>query len=140
MLKRIILALAVLLLPASFAAAEPSAADREAIRSVIEQQLNAFQRDDANEAFSYASPTIKQKFGDPANFMEMVREGYETVYRPGAVEFRKLGMVHGRLAQRVFMTGPDGRAMIAFYFMEKQEDGSWRIDGVRMMPAPDAAV
>jgi hypothetical protein len=37
----------------------------EKIRGVIEQQLQAFQRDDAEAAFSYASPSIRKVVPDP---------------------------------------------------------------------------
>jgi hypothetical protein len=121
-------------------AAAANGDDKAAIRNVIESQLDAFQRDDAREAFSYASPTIQEKFGTPTRFMSMVRSGYQAVYRPRAVEFRGLSERRGRLAQRVFFVGPDGRAVIAIYFMEQQDDGTWRIDGVQMTEAPDEAV
>jgi hypothetical protein len=134
------LLLAVPLVAATARAESPSAADRSAIQSVIERQIDAFQRDDARAAFDFASPTIREKFGDAQTFMNMVRRGYAPVYRPQAVEFRQLGEVHGRLAQRVFMIGPQGRGVVAFYFMERQPDGTWRIDGVHIAPAADEAV
>jgi hypothetical protein len=146
-LQRLGLAALVLVLPlaavtvAAPARAEaPSASDQSAIRSVIERQIDAFQRDDARAAFDFASPMIREKFGDAQTFLNMVRRGYAPVYRPQAVEFRQLGEVHGRLAQRVFLIGPEGRGVVAFYFMEKQPDGTWRIDGVYIAPAADKAV
>ena len=39
--------------------------DRSLIRSVIERQLQASQRDDAVEAFTFASPGIQQQFQTP---------------------------------------------------------------------------
>jgi len=132
------LALALILaVPAGAGAAE---ADRAAIRSVIEQQLDAFRRDDAREAFTYASPTIREKFGDPATFMRMVRQSYRPVYRPSAVEFRNLARQDGRMAQHVFIVGPEGRAVIAVYLMAQQDEGTWRIDGVYLTDVPDEAV
>jgi hypothetical protein len=122
-------------------AATDAAGDRKAaIRNVIEQQLEAFRRDDAGAAFAHASPTIQQKFGDPAAFMRMVREGYRPVYRPQAVEFRSLAQAGSRMAQHVFLVGPEGRAVIAVYLMAKQADGGWRIDGVYLEDAADEAV
>ncbi|MGH8719799.1 MAG: DUF4864 domain-containing protein, partial [Burkholderiales bacterium] len=40
---------------------------------VIEQQLQTFQRDDAEAAFSYASPNIRKLFQTSANFIAMVK-------------------------------------------------------------------
>ena len=115
---------------ASFAvtAEAPDPADAAAIRSVIEGQLNAFMADNAPQAFSYASPAIQSIFKDPDTFMSMVRAGYQPVYRPQEVEFRDLAPVEGRWTQRVLVVGPDGVPVVAQYIMEKQPDGSWRID------------
>ena len=64
--------------------------DRRAIRDVIERQLQAFLRDDGTAAFSYASPHIQGIFQTPENFMAMVKNGYQPVYRPQAVTFRDI--------------------------------------------------
>ena len=106
----------------------PDSGDAAAIRSVIERQLQAFRADDAPQAFSYASPAIQSIFKDPDTFMSMVRAGYQPVYRPREYEFRDLVALEGRWTQRVLVVGPDGVPVIAQYVMERQPDGSWRID------------
>ena len=109
--------------------ASPDPSDAAAIRHVIEGQLNAFRTDDGTQAFAYASPAIQSIFKNPDTFMSMVRAGYQPVYRPREVEFRDLVPLEGRWTQRVLVVGPDGVPVVAQYFMEKQPDGSWRIDG-----------
>ncbi len=118
-------------------AGELGGQDRGAIRQVIESQLAAFQRDDAAGAFAFASPKIQQMFGDPATFMTMVRTGYEPVYRPRRFEFLDLRALQGQPAQEVFFVGPDGREVLAIYVMDRQPDGSWRIDGVYLVRPED---
>ncbi len=144
MIKSLFLAVAFVL-TASFSALKAEEApvptsDQTAIRSVIEAQLEAFQRDDGQTAFSYASPTIKQIFGTPERFMSMVRSGYPAVYRPQATEFRKLHQEGPTLVQEIRFVGPDGQAVIALYSLVKQPDGNWLIDGVVIIPAPEQAV
>jgi ketosteroid isomerase-like protein len=120
------------LLPArGFSADEAtlSAADRDAIRQVITQQLEAFQRDDAVEAFSYASPSIQAQFETPAAFITMVRDAYEPVYRPRSTLFLEPMVVSGQVAQPVQVVGPDEELRVAYYLMERQPDGTWRIAG-----------
>ncbi len=118
----------------ALAAAEPlGAGDRQTIRSIIQSQLNAFQRDDGHEAFSYASPGIRQSFQNPEIFMAMVRGGYAAVYRPRAVEFLETLVKDGRTVQMMRFVGPDGVAVIAMYAMERQPDGTWRIGGVVLL-------
>lgn len=106
-----------------------AAGDAEAIRNVIEHQLQAFRADDGQQAFSYASPAIQSIFKSPDAFMSMVKAGYRPVYRPREVEFRDLVAMEGRWTQRVLVVGPDGVPVIVQYVMERQPDGSWRIDG-----------
>ncbi|MCW5751405.1 MAG: DUF4864 domain-containing protein [Alphaproteobacteria bacterium] len=118
-------------------AAEPTAAENQAIRQVIERQLQAFQRDDGEGAFVHAAPSIRAIFGTAERFMAMVRSGYAPVYRPREVEFRRRMEVEGKPAQEVFLVGPDGRPVIALYVMERQADGRWLIAGCYLLPAPD---
>ena len=129
-------------LPVAVRAEDPAVgpADAAAIRAVISDQLGAFLRDDRTAAFADASPTIQQIFHDPETFMQMVRSAYQPVYRSSSVEFRELGMVEGRLVQRVYMVGPDGVAVLADYEMQRQPDGTWRINGCSIERAPDQGV
>ena len=115
------------------------AADRAAIRQVIEGQLDAFRRDDGVAAFSFASPSIRRMFGTADIFMDMVRRGYQPVYRPRWVEFRDLVEADGKTIQPVFVVGPDNVAVMALYVMERQPDGAWLIDGCYLVPAKDKA-
>ncbi len=121
-------------------AQEPSklgTSERGAIREVIESQLAAFQRDDAAGAFAFASPKIQEMFGDPATFMQMVRAGYQPVYRPRSFEFQDVIDVRGQPAQEVFFVGPDGGEVLGIYIMDQQPDGRWRIDGVYLVKPED---
>ncbi len=112
-------------------------ADKQAIRMVIEEQLGAFQRDDAQAAFAQASPNIQAIFQTPDRFMAMVRGGYPPVYRPRQVEFRDIVDIDGAPTQRVFIIGPDGAPVMALYPMELQADGTWKIGGCYLIPAAD---
>jgi len=113
-----------------------SDADRAAIRQVIQAQVDAFRRDDGDAAFGLASPTIQGMFGSPEIFMDMVRQGYQPVYRPRAFDFREIVDMHGQPAQKVDVIGPDGRPVIAIYPMRQLPDGTWRIDGC-FLQAPE---
>jgi hypothetical protein len=110
-------------------AGEPTAADRAAIREIIQQQIEAFRRDDGEAAFGFASPAIRGMFGASDVFMDMVRSGYRPVYRPRNFEFGALVTLDGKPTQKVDIVGPDGRPVVALYVMTQLPDGSWRIDG-----------
>lgn len=69
-----LLLLALLLPPLLAWGQQPvPAAEAGAIRQVIEAQIAAFRRDDAEGAFALATPGIRAAFGTAANFLEMVR-------------------------------------------------------------------
>ncbi len=107
------------------------------IRGVIERQLAAFERDDAQGAFAFASPGIRRRFGDPETFLDMVRRHYPPVYRPHGVAFGALRDSPRGLLQEVLLSGPDGRPVTALYVMERQPDGSWKVDGVYLLEGSD---
>lgn len=99
------------------------------IRSVIEYQLAAFKKDDAQGAFAFASPAIQAQFVTPENFMQMVKTSYRAVYRPRSVFFEKITTIQGNITQPVLLLAPDGIPLRALYFMEKQPNNIWRING-----------
>ena len=103
-----------------------------AIESVIGDQIEAFRRDDGVRAFGLASPMIQGMFQTPETFMAMVAHGYPPVFRPREVRYGALVTVDGVLTQQVHLIGPDGRAYLALYAMEKQADGSWKINGCEL--------
>jgi hypothetical protein len=112
-------------------------ADAAAIQRVIRGQMDAFKIDDWTAAFAYAAPAIREKFQSPQIFSQMVTQGYQPVYRPKGVEFRALKASELGPTQEVFVIGPDGLAYIAYYTMEKQPDGTWRISGCYLVRAED---
>ncbi|HUH83663.1 MAG TPA: DUF4864 domain-containing protein [Stellaceae bacterium] len=126
---------ALLLLAGAVAhAADIADADRGQIKSVIEQQLAAFARDDAAAAFGFASPGIQRQFGSADTFMAMVRSDYRAVYRPRSVSFGELERVADNLVQIVDLIGPAGESVRALYIMERDGEGAWRITGVSLVP------
>ena len=111
-----------------------TAADEAAIAAVIRQQLDAFQADDAERAFSFASPGVQEQFQTAERFMAMVQSQYEPVYRPQSVEFGDLEFVRSSPVQRVTVLGPAGAWTTAYYQMERQADDTWRISGCVLVP------
>jgi hypothetical protein len=110
--------------------------DRAAIRRVIEAQIEALRRDDADEAFTYAAPAVRELFGTPERFFEMVKNIYAPLYRPRSVTFLELERIAGEHTQKVLVVGSDGAPRLAMYLMARQPDGSWKILGCVLRPFP----
>lgn len=110
-------------------------ADRTAIQGVIGRQLDAFRHDDAAGAYGLAAPRIQRMFPTAEIFLDMVRRSYPPVYRPLMQEFSELALREGQVMQEVELVGPDGRAVVAIYTMERAPDGTWLIAGCAMIPS-----
>ena len=115
-------------------------ADKAAIQKVVEGQLLALRQDDSVQAFFYASPRIQQRFRSPVKFLNMVKEAYPVVYHPRDVQLRKVESTEEGAIQQVFFFGERGEPVLGFFQMEKQEDGSWKVNGCRLTPAPDISI
>ncbi|MEM9231047.1 MAG: DUF4864 domain-containing protein [Pseudomonadota bacterium] len=100
------------------------------IQSVIQSQINAFQSDDFETAFTFASPMIQGIFGSSERFGQMVRQGYPMVWRPAGVEYTALTERGGVLYQNVLITDQAGQLHLLEYEMIQTSDG-WEINGVQ---------
>ena len=105
----------------------PKPQDWRAIRGTIARQIDAFRRDDATTAFSYAAPSVRKQFRTPGEFMRMVRAGYRAVYRPRAFRFLDPFTVSGQVIQPLEVVTQDDAVMVAYYVMEHQPDRTWKI-------------
>ncbi len=106
-----------------------SDAETAEIRSVVRQQLNAIERNDAEMAFAFATPGVQEAFGTSERFLYMVRRGYGALYRPRHIEFLEMTVVNGEVVQPVRLVAPDGTVEVALYEMQLQTDNQWRING-----------
>lgn len=119
-----------------FALASPARADEVgAAQDVIRAQEQAFSRDDAASAYSYAAPAIRQIFPQADIFMSMVQSKYAPVYRHRSFEFGEAQSDGGRIAQRVHIVDANGEAWEALYTLERQADGSLKITGCALLKA-----
>ncbi len=116
-----------------------SSDDSNGIRSVILEQIEAFRQDDGTAAFAIAAPEIQTKFVDPERFMAIVAAVYPQVYRPQKVTFLDLNKTGDDVVQKVLLTGPNGRLVIALYQMI-EINGHWRIKGCVLITPPEKAI
>ena len=124
------------LLPAEVSAAPDgrlSSTDVSEIRAVINRQIDAFRRDDAQGAFALVSPTVQQSFGSPEKFLDVVRMAYRAVFRPAAVAFLDMMVLGDEVVQQVQVTDRAGLVWVAYYAMQRQRDGSWKTNGCHLV-------
>ena len=131
---RLALLLTLLLVFATPARAD----DIAAAKSVISAQEQAFGRDDAAAAYSYAAPAIRERFPGADIFMSMVRNAYTPVYRHRSFEFGEATVEGDSIAQRVHITDANGEIWEALYTLEREPDGSLKITGCTLLKAGQA--
>jgi hypothetical protein len=122
-----------LLAPPAAAAESITTRDAVAIRAVIQQQISAFKRDDAQEAFALASPGVRRSFRTADRFLDVVRMAYRAVYRPSQVVFLEMVVLGDDVVQAVQVVDHAGKIWVAYYGMQRQDDGSWRTNGCHLV-------
>ena len=137
--------LPVLLLCSAVAAFVPEACDAgsgtqaldwAAIRGVIVSQLEAFNRGDAVGAFSLAAPSVRKQYRSAREFMRRVRADYGPMYRPRSVTLLDHFVVSGQPVQPLRVVTKRNDVLIAYYVMQHQLDGSWKIAGCALHRGP----
>jgi len=114
-------------------------ADEKAdIQSTISDQLRAFASDNFIEAFTHASPGIKDIFGTVENFSNMVKKGYPMVWRYNNFEFLNLEETPQGYSQIVRITDQNDKLFLLKYFM-KNVAGIWKISGVSIIETSDVS-
>ena len=133
MLKSV--ALGVIMNGLTLGAVQAQGAD---IQSTIGNQIEAFQADDFETAFDFASPNLQQLFGSSENFRSMVTRGYPMVWKPAEVRYLELAEVGGSFFQKVLIKDQEGIVHILGYRMLETDMG-WKINGVQLLPNPDVS-
>ena len=110
-------------------------AEWSAIRRVIGEQLEALRRGDATRAFSFASPGIRERFGDADTFLSMVRDTYTPLLEARYTEYLEGAVVEGSTIQPLRLVMQDDTVLVALYQMTKGDDGRWRIAGCVLAPS-----
>ena len=111
------------------------------VRFIISQQIAAFQNEDGELAFSFASPMIRSQFGSPQNFMMTVKNHYGSIYATQSFKFGKHVAFDGHMMQEVeFVGADDGGVDVAIYRLIKFKKLGWRITGVELIKKPESEI
>lgn len=107
--------------------------DTIAIRQAVKAQLEAFAKDDAATAFELATPEKRMLIGSPDDFMQLIRESYEPIYRNKVLIFSETKVVEGMALQTVRVTDSYSRVWVAVFWMQQDEELNWKIDGCHLV-------
>lgn len=131
----LILAAIVAAISPLLAAEQPLAdADRQAVQWVINSQISAFKSDDHKSAYSYADASVRQVFPSEEKFIDMVRRDYMPLYRPVSYTFGRSSLEGGEVFQELLITDGERKLWQVIYTLRRQEDESWKVTNVLMLP------
>ena len=116
------------------------AGEIDRIQRVIASQVQAFREGDLETAYGFAAPGIQQLFPSPEIFGAMVERGYGQIFSAYRYEFLDMRGTAQTPVQLVQFIGTDLAIALAFYLMETQPDGQWRIAGVHIQNLPQQGV
>lgn len=119
--------------PAAAQVVDLSPADVTEIQGAVQSQIEALANDDADSAFELTTAETKSRLGTPERFLALIKEQYDPVYRNRLVMMATPKMVAGSVYQLVRLTALDSQVWLAIYQMDKDPDGSWKIDGCELI-------
>ena len=115
-------------------------ADAIAIHEVVQTQLEALSNDDAVSAFELATPEKRMLIGSPDNFLRLIKEEYNPIYRYQRVLFSRPEVINGDAIQIVRVTDGSSRVWLAIFWMQQGDDSSWRIDGCQLLETTSVSI
>lgn len=115
-------------------------ADAIAIHEVVQTQLEALSNDDAVGAFEQATPEKRMLIGTPDNFLKLIKEEYNPIYRYQRVIYSQPEVVNGDAIQIVRVTDGNSRVWLAVFWMQQGEDSNWRIDGCQLLETTSVSI
>ena len=101
----------------------------EEVHYTISSQIDAFKKNDVNEAYTFAAPNIQAQFPNPDTFGLMVKNGYPIIWKPKSFKFVKFKDLGDKCIQRVLFQSYEGSLETYDYILEKNNN-LWRIAGV----------
>lgn len=110
------------------------------IRDAVQSQIDALANDDAATAFDLTTDDTRSRLGSPDNFLRIIKESYEPVYRHRMALYSSPQVVLGKVYQVVRLTDLESHVWVAIYLMHKDEEGTWKINGCQLVQTPAIAI
>lgn len=131
----------ILVLPAPYVHAEEySAHAAQAVTRVVQSQLNAFADDDAERAYGLATLATQSLAGTPHELLRIIKQRFTPIYRHRHALFSEPEIIGAHALQVVQLTDHDDLVWIAIYEVEREEDGSWKVDGCRLFETNNQSI
>ncbi len=115
-------------------------ADARLIKRVVQSQLQALAADDAITAFSLSTSGARSELGSPQNLLQMVKDQYDPMRHYRLAIFLVPERATEGASQTVRITDRDNKVWLVEYEMQRETDGSWKINGWQLMETDTISV
>lgn len=118
----------------------PARADHFSIHEVqktITEQITAFRGGDHARAYELSAPNVRENYPTLASYMALIKDSFQPIANARAFVFE---INISTITQEVIIEGSDGGTYQAFYTLDLQGDGVWRITGVTIQQANDRLI
>ena len=114
--------------------------DKKQIADAVLKQLAAFSNNDAKAAYALAAPLAQSGFSSPEHFLADLSDMYGWFSMAKIKHMDGIDMRGTMPRQRMVLTSPSGRQWLAYFTMEKQHDGAWKVLGFMVEEAAGQSV
>ncbi len=114
--------------------------DAQEIRNVIQSQLHAVSRDDAEMAFSFTSTSTRSELGSPDDFMDLIRHDFPMMYRHRQVVFEEPDIDVSHATQIVQFIDEKDSVWVGIYKMVREKNGSWKVAGCQLIQTASVSI
>lgn len=106
------------------------------VRKIVAKQIEAVRQDDAKAAFAAITPKLKQQFVNGQSYLRVIRAQFPALGDARLVSFGELRETSFGFAQMVRLSNARGEPWLAFFLMDRDKAGAWRIGNVVMVKQP----
>jgi hypothetical protein len=138
--KTIFVALVLSLCCVQSAAQENHGKAAQAVMLVVQSQLLAFAEDDAETAFSLATESTQSLARTPNDFLKVIKQRFTPIYRHRNAVFSEPEIIEGHALQVVQLIDHDNLVWIAIYEVEREADGTWKVDGCQLFETNNMSI
>ncbi len=105
------------------------------IESAVRGQIQALAARDAGRAFDHPTPALQGYFADPRTFLQTLAQQVQPMVQAERFAFAGIDRDAVGAVQKVLLTGREGHQWLAEFKVQRQPDGSWRINGCQVEAA-----
>ena len=109
-------------------------------KDIVSLHLQAIRNRDAHEVWHYTSGEFRGKFRSPRAALAEVKKSKKALYNHLSFDFVETIRHDETLIEKIELITRSGRRVIAFFKLEKDDEGMWKIDHITLLQPDSQAI